>query len=132
MPTASAAIEIRPPSSTCIAFTKHLILRHEAIFKNHARRLRRTQPELVLFLRGRETLHALFEDESRDAFAALRAIGHRHRHASVSMDRVRDEVFRTVDDPATVGTHGSRLRSGCVGAGARLSQSPRAEMFAGR
>jgi hypothetical protein len=71
MPTASAAIEIRPPSRICIAFTnpwpfltQAILVGHETIFEDYTRRFGSTQPEFVLFLCRRKALHSLFKNEA--------------------------------------------------------------------
>ena len=61
MPSASAAIEMRPPSSTCSVLTKPLpffaqqiFVRNEAIAENHFGRVARAHAQLVFFLCRRE------------------------------------------------------------------------------
>src|SRR5712692_5460223 len=46
------------------------------------------------------------------------------------MNCVRDKVFRAVDDPPAILSHGGRARAGSVRTGARLGQSPRAQTLA--
>src|ERR1051325_3697751 len=113
-------------------FTQQLSVRHEAVFKNNARRLRSTQSELVLFLRRRETLHPFFEDERGNALASFRLVRDCHRHTRVRMNRVSDEVLRTIYYPAAIRAHRCRFRSRCVRSGARFGESPSAEVFTTR
>src|SRR6185369_2694746 len=104
---------------------------NETIFENYARGFRSTQTKLVLFLRRRETIHAFFKDECRDSFASLCPISNRHRNTSICMYRMRNEVLRTVNRPATIGSDSSRLCSGCIGTRTGFSQSPGAKSLAG-
>src|SRR5207237_10439285 len=71
-----------------------IVVGDEAVFKDHARGLRRAQAQLVLFLAGLEPRRALLEDESGDALRAHGTVGRGHRDADVAVDGVRDEVLR--------------------------------------
>ena len=70
-----------------------------------------------------------FKDKRRNAAALLRTIGHRNGHARVGMNRVRNEILGTIYDPPIALPYCGGTRTRCVGAGARLRQSPGPEVF---
>ena len=140
MPMASAAMEMRPPSSTFKLSTKpsfslpqELLRRQAAVFENHFAGGAGAHAQLVLFLSGAESRRPLLHDEGRNAVLRGGAIGHRHGDAHVGVMRVGGEslgAVRATHSPPS--HHGLGARAGGVRPGFRLGQRPAAEPFARR
>ena len=103
-----------------------------AVVEHELAGVRAAHAELVELLRGRETLHAFFDDEGGHAARAGRAVRGAHvDEQHVGVGSVRDPHLRAVGDPAIaflLGAAGHRADD--VGAGARLAHRERADEFA--
>ena len=107
MPSASAAMEIRPPSRICRLLTKpspslaqQIFLGHAAIGEHDFGSVAGAHAELVFFFAGAKAGRSLFDDEGGDAVGTFALVGDGHGHADVGIVAVGGEGFRAVDHPA--------------------------------
>src|SRR5882762_3928501 len=133
MPSARAAMEMRPPSSVLRLSTKPSppSCSASAILKDHFAGGAGTQAELVFFFAGAEAGRAFFDDERGDTVLRRAAIGDRHGHADVGIVRVGGERLRAVQDPAIALAHGGGTGARGIGASLGLGQGPASQPVAG-
>ncbi len=115
-----------------VDFADAVRVRNLAVVEHELARVRAAHAELVELLRGRETLHAFFDDEGGHAARAGRSVRGAHvDQQHVGIRAVRDPHLRAVGDPAIaflLGAAGHRADD--VGAGAGLAHRERADPFA--
>ncbi len=104
---ASAAIEMRPPSSTvhrldeAVAFLPSSASASEAaLLEDQRRRVRHPHPDLVLVLADDDPGGVERHHERRDAAVIGAGRGARHHHRDAADGRVGDEVLAPVSTPA--------------------------------
>ena len=134
----SAAMEMRPPSSTLRLSTKpsssapeQLRFRQPAVLEDHLAGGAGAQSQLVFLLPQAEAGRVLFDDEGRDAVLRGGAVGHRHGHADIREMGVGGEGLGAVEHPAAILSHGRGAGAGGVRTGLRLGERPAADPFPG-
>ena len=110
---------------------QHVLRGHLAILEHQLAGVGAAHAELVELLRGREALHALLDQEGRDALRARRRIGLGVDDERVGVRPVGDPHLAAVEDEAVALLLGPRLHADDVGAGAGLAHGERAHMLAG-
>ena len=113
MPSDSAAIEMRPPSSTLMAsmkpvafFAQQVLGGNHAVFEDQLRCIAGTQAQLVFFLSRTRILRALFHHERRQPVRVRRPVGHRDHHQHVGIVAVGAEGLGAVQHPVLASAHG--------------------------
>ena len=137
MPSARAAIEMRPPSRIFRLLMKPSPSGPRRFSAGTRQSEKITSevslarmPSLFSFLPGLESGHALFQDEGADAVGVFGFVGDRHGHADVGVMSVGGEGFRAVQNPVIAVAHGGGASAARVGAGFGLGERPRAEFLA--
>ena len=107
MPSESAAMEMRPPSSMRMASTKpspSLPRRFSSgisqSLEDELGGIAGAQAELVFFLSCAKALGAFFDGEGREAVCALRLIGNGNDHGDVGVVAICDECLGSVQNVA--------------------------------
>ena len=137
MPSASAAMEMRPPSrifklpmKPSPSSPRRFSSGNAAIGENDFGSVAGAQAELVFFFAGLEAGSSLFDDERADAVRVLGFVGDRHGHADVGVVAIGGEGFRAVDDPVIAVALGGGASAAGVGAGFGLGERPGADLLA--
>src|SRR5439155_2887495 len=102
------------------------------VLEQHLARLAGAHTELVFLLPGRQAGRSLVDDERRNAFAALGAIGDGHRDEHVANLAVGRESFRPVQNPALTRARGGGAHGGRVASRRRLGEPPRTDLLTPR
>ena len=138
VPSPRAAIEMRPPSRICRAWTKPSPT-------SPSRRSSETKqfsmitsavsearmPSLFSFLPGRKPSIPLSRTKAEMLWCrGALGVGHREDHADVADPAVGGEGLGAVQDPAAVDLLGAAAGAGGVRAGAGLGQAPGADLLA--
>ena len=139
MPTACAAMPMRPPSSARMATLNPSPSAPEAVRRGHPApledelgRVRGAEPELVLHLGDEESRRALLDQERGDAVMRLRGVRLREDQGHRRLPAVRDEHLAPVEHVVVAVAAGQRRqvpwRPSRPGArSGRSSRAPRPE-----
>ena len=138
MPSESAAIEMRPPSSTRMASmnpSPSLPSRFSAGTKQSSKissavSLAR-RPSLFSFFPGRNPLASLLHHERGKSVRVRRAIGHRQHDDHVGIVAVGDESLGAVEHPSALRPRRRHARAARIRPRRGLGQSPCADVLAG-
>src|SRR5438067_5295463 len=101
--------------------------RHATVLKDHFGGVAGAQPQLVFFLAGAKTLHALFDNERREAVRSRGLIGHSDYNHNVSVMTVGDECLRPVEHETIALANGGSSSAAGIRSRTRLGQPPGAE-----
>ena len=133
----SAAMPMRPASSTCMVLTNPCPRSPSTLSAGTRQSSNSTSlvslarmPSLSSFLPGVEAGGSAFDDEGGDALAARRAVGHRHDHDDVADAAVGRERLRAVQDPPVAVAHRRGPHARGIAARGGLGQRPRANALA--
>src|ERR1035438_7963516 len=136
IPSPSAAMEMRPPSSTRMASmnpSPSLPSRFSAGTSQSSKissevSLAR-RPSLFSFLPGANSFVPLLDWERRQSVGVRRLVGPCDDHRHISVVAIGDKGLGAVQYPLLSSANGRAARAASVGAGARFGQSPCPEKF---
>ena len=136
MPTACAAMSMRPPSTIVARDREPLVqppeqvpFRHAAIAQQHVDRFAGAEPQHLVGLADREAGSVGLDDERRQAVAPLRRIGQRIDDGDARLAAARDEPLVAVEDEVVAVGDGGRPNRAGIGAGRRLGKRVAAELL---